>query len=179
MKNKSLHRLTTCALMAALLCVLGPLSVPIGPIPITLATLVIYLMTYIVGTWDATISVLLYLLLGAVGLPVFSGMTGGLGKLLGMTGGYIVGFLVSALIMWAMEAIPGSRKWVLPLSMVLGLIACYAFGTAWFLVVYTRAKGAISLAAVLGMCVIPYIIPDIIKIVCALVLTRILKRFVK
>ena len=100
-------------------------------------------------------------------------------KSMGMTGGYIVGFLISALIMWAMEAIPGSRKWVLPLSMVLGLIACYAFGTAWFLVVYTRAKGAISLAAVLGMCVIPYIIPDIIKIVCALVLTRILKRFVK
>ena len=93
--------------------------------------------------------------------------------------GYIVGFLFSALIMWAMEAIPGKKKWVLPLSMVLGLLACYAFGTAWFLVVYTKSKGAISLAAVLGMCVIPYIIPDAIKIACALVLTKILKPFVK
>ena len=122
---------------------------------------------------------LVYILMGAVGLPVFSGFAGGLGKLLGMTGGYIVGFLVSALLMWAMEALFGSKKWVLPVSMVVGLIACYAFGTAWFMVVYTSSKGAITLGAVLGMCVIPYIIPDAVKIAVALLLTKALKRFVK
>ena len=100
-------------------------------------------------------------------------------RLLGMTGGYIVGFLVSALLMWAMEALFGSKKWVLPVSMVVGLIACYAFGTAWFMVVYTSSKGAITLGAVLGMCVIPYIIPDAVKIAVALLLTKALKRFVK
>ena len=124
-------------------------------------------------------AVLVYILMGAVGLPVFSGFAGGLGKLLGMTGGYIVGFLVSALLMWAMEALFGSKKWVLPVSMVVGLIACYAFGTAWFMVVYTSSKGAITLGAVLGMCVIPYIIPDAVKIAVALLLTKALKRFVK
>ena len=93
-----------------------------------------------------------------------------------MTGGYIVGFLVSALLMWAMEALFGSKKWVLPVSMVVGLIACYAFGTAWFMVVYTSSKGAITLGAVLGMCVIPYIIPDAVKIAVALLLTKALKR---
>ena len=122
---------------------------------------------------------MVYILMGAVGLPVFSGFAGGLGKLLGMTGGYIVGFLVSALLMWAMEALFGSKKWVLPVSMVVGLIACYAFGTAWFMVVYTSSKGAITLGAVLGMCVIPYIIPDAVKIAVALLLTKALKRFVK
>ena len=99
--------------------------------------------------------------------------------LLGATGGYIIGFLASALLMWALEKVLGEKKWGLALSMLLGLIACYAFGTAWFLVVYTNAKGAISLAAVLGMCVIPYIIPDVIKIIVALSLTGALKRFVK
>ena len=166
------------AMFACLMAICAWISIP-GQIPFTLQTMGVFLAVGLLGGKRGTLAILVYVLMGAVGLPVFSSMTGGLGKLLGMTGGYIVGFLVSALIMWAMEAIPGSRKWVLPLSMVLGLIACYAFGTAWFLVVYTRAKGAISLAAVLGMCVIPYIIPDIIKIVCALVLTRILKRFVK
>ena len=100
-------------------------------------------------------------------------------QLLGTTGGYIVGFLVSALLMWAMEALFGSKKWVLPASMVVGLIACYALGTAWFMVVYTGSKGAITLGAVLGMCVIPYIIPDAVKIAVALLLTKALKRFVK
>ena len=156
------------AMFACLMAICAWISIP-GQIPFTLQTMGVFLAVGLLGGKRGTLAILVYVLMGAVGLPVFSGMTGG----------YIVGFLVSALIMWAMEAIPGSRKWVLPLSMVLGLIACYAFGTAWFLVVYTRAKGAISLAAVLGMCVIPYIIPDIIKIVCALVLTRILKRFVK
>ena len=166
------------AMFACLMTICAWISIP-GQVPFTLQTMGVFLAVGLLGGKRGTLAILVYVLMGAVGLPVFSGMTGGLGKLLGMTGGYIVGFLISALIMWAMEAIPGNRKWVLPLSMVLGLIACYAFGTAWFLVVYTRAQGAISLAAVLGMCVIPYIIPDIIKIVCALVLTRILKRFVK
>ena len=111
--------------------------------------------------------------------PDISGFTGGIGRLLGATGGYIIGFLASALLMWALEKVLGEKKWGLALSMLLGLIACYAFGTAWFLVVYTNAKGAISLAAVLGMCVIPYIIPDVIKIIVALSLTGALKRFVK
>ena len=154
------------------------ISIP-GQIPFTLQTMGVFLAVGLLGGKRGTLAVLVYILMGAVGLPVFSGMTGGLGKLVGMTGGYIVGFLVSALLMWAMEALLGKKTWVLAVSMVLGLIACYAFGTAWFLVVYTSSKGAITLGAVLGMCVIPYIIPDVIKIIVALSLTGALKRFVK
>lgn len=166
------------AMFACLMAICAWISIP-GQIPFTLQTMGVFLAVGLLGGRRGTLAILVYVLMGAIGLPVFSGFTGGFGKLLGATGGYIVGFLFSALIMWAMEAIPGKKKWVLPLSMVLGLLACYAFGTAWFLVVYTKSKGAISLAAVLGMCVIPYIIPDAIKIACALVLTKILKPFVK
>lgn len=166
------------AMFACLMAICAWISIP-GQIPFTLQTMGVFLAVGLLGGRRGTLAILVYVLMGAIGLPVFSGFAGGFGKLLGATGGYIVGFLFSALIMWAMEVIPGKKKWVLPLSMVLGLLACYAFGTAWFLVVYTKSKGAISLAAVLGMCVIPYIIPDAIKIACVLVLTKILKPFVK
>ena len=166
------------ALFACLMAICAWISIH-GQIPFTLQTMGVFLAVGLLGGKRGTVAVLVYILMGAVGLPVFSGFAGGLGKLLGMTGGYIVGFLVSALLMWAMEALFGSKKWVLPVSMVVGLIACYAFGTAWFMVVYTSSKGAITLGAVLGMCVIPYIIPDAVKIAVALLLTKALKRFVK
>jgi len=126
----------------------------------------------VLGGKRGSLSVLIYILLGAVGIPVFAGFSGGLGILLGQTGGYIVGFLFAALLMWAMEALPGKRTWVLGLSMVLGLIVCYAIGTVWFMVVYARNAGAVGLATVLGWCVIPFILPDLIKIALALVLSK-------
>lgn len=166
------------ALFACLMAICSWISVP-GEVPFTLQTMGVFLAIGLLGGKRGTLAVLVYILMGAVGLPVFSGFSGGIGKLVGVTGGYIVGFLASALVMWAMEALLGRKKWVLALSMVVGLLICYAFGTAWFMVLYTSSKGAITLGAVLGMCVIPYIIPDAIKIAVALLLTNILKRFVK
>lgn len=166
------------ALFACLMAICSWISIP-GQIPFTLQTMGVFLAIGLLGGKRGTLAVLVYILMGAVGLPVFSGFTGGIGRLLGMTGGYIVGFLASALVMWAMEALLGQKKWALAVSMVVGLLVCYAFGTAWFIVVYTGSKGAITLGAVLGMCVIPYIIPDAVKIAVALVLTGMLKRFVK
>ena len=177
-KKLSTKDMAYIGLFACLMAICAWISIP-GEIPFTLQTMGVFLAVGLLGGKRGTIAVLVYVLMGAVGLPVFSGFAGGLGKLLGVTGGYIIGFLASALVMWALEKVLGGKKWGLALSMILGLLACYAFGTAWFLVVYTNAKGAISLAAVLGMCVIPYIIPDVIKIVVALSLTGVLKRFVK
>ena len=165
-------------LFACLMAICAWISIP-GEIPFTLQTMGVFLAVGLLGGKRGTLAVLVYVLLGAVGLPVFSGFTGGIGRLLGATGGYILGFLASALVMWAVEKLLGDKTWAKVLGMLLGLIACYAFGTAWFLVVYTNAKGAISLMAVLGMCVIPYIIPDLLKIAAALALTGTLKRFVK
>ena len=159
------------ALFACLMAICAWISIP-GQIPFTLQTMGVFLAVGLLGGKRGTVAVLVYILMGAVGLPVFSGFAGGLGKLLGMTGGYIVGFLVSALLMWAMEALFGSKKWVLPVSMVVGLIACYAFGTAWFLVVYTKNTGAIGLWTALGKCVFPYILPDCLKIALALAIRK-------
>lgn len=166
------------ALFACLMAICSWISIP-GEVPFTLQTMGVFLAIGLLGGKRGTLAVLVYILMGVVGLPVFSGFSGGIGKLVGVTGGYIVGFLASALVMWAMEALLGKKKWALVLSMVIGLLVCYAFGTAWFMVLYTSSKGAITLGAVLGMCVIPYIIPDVIKIAVALLLTNILKRFVK
>ena len=177
-KRISVYDLVMVALFAALIAVCAWITVP-GAVPFTLQTMGVFLAVGLLGGKRGTAAVLVYILLGAVGMPVFSGFSGGVGRLLGTTGGYIIGFLVAALAMWAMEAIFGKAKWVLPVSMLLGLLLCYAFGTAWFLVLYTQTKGAISVASVLSMCVVPFIIPDLLKIALALLLTSRLKRFLR
>ncbi len=122
----------------------------------------------VLGGKRGTLAVLIYLLLGLVGTPVFAGFSGGIGYLIGNTGGYIIGFLFSAVTMWLIESLLGKKRWVLAMSMAVGLLVCYIFGTIWFMVVYTKNSEAIGLWIALTWCVIPYIIPDIIKIFLAL-----------
>lgn len=159
------------AIFAALMAVCSWISVP-TMVPFTLQTFGVFLAVCLLGGKRGTISVLVYILLGAVGLPVFAGFNGGIQALLGNTGGYIIGFLFSALVMWAFERLLGKKFWVYALSMVLGLIVCYAFGTVWFMTVYARSSGAVGLITVLGWCVFPFIIPDLVKIALALVIGR-------
>ena len=159
------------SIFAVLIAICSWISIP-ASVPFTLQTMGVFLAVGILGGRRGTLAVLVYILLGAVGVPVFAGFTGGIGILVGNTGGYIIGFLLSALVMWGMEKLFGRSKVMLGLSMVLGLLACYAVGTAWFMVIYARSAGAIGLGTVLGWCVIPFIIPDIIKIAIALLLTK-------
>lgn len=165
------------ALFTALLAVCSWISVPTA-IPFTMQTFGVFLTIGLLGGKRGTAAILTYLLLGAVGLPVFSGFTGGIGHILGPTGGYILGFILTALLMWLAEALMGKSLKVLAASMVAGLIICYAFGTAWFIIVYTKNTGEIGLMTALGWCVFPYIIPDVIKIILAVVLTRRLRPYV-
>lgn len=163
--------LALVALFAAVMAVCSWITVP-AAVPFTLQTMGVFLALGLLGGKRGTISVLVYLFLGAIGLPVFSGFAGGLGYMMGATGGYIIGFLFSALIMWFMEKAFGRDMKILILSMVLGLILCYAFGTAWFMTVYSGSNGPIDLATALGWCVFPFIIPDAIKIAVACLLIR-------
>ena len=165
-------------LFAALMAVCSWISVP-AAVPFTLQTFGVFLAVGLLGGKRGTIAICVYLLLGAIGIPVFSGFTGGLGHILGMTGGYIAGFVFSALLMWALEKLLGSSYKVLVISMVLGLIVCYAFGTAWFMIVYMRTSGPIGVGAALSMCVIPYIIPDLIKISLASIMCMRLRPLVR
>lgn len=166
------------AMFAVVMAVCAWISIP-AAVPFTLQTLGVFLAVGMLGGKRGTLAVLIYLLLGAVGMPVFAGFNGGLGYMLGSTGGYIVGFLLSALTMWGFEAALGRKTWVLAVSMVLGLAVCYAFGTAWFMVVYAKNTGAIGLMTALGWCVIPYIVPDLVKIALALLLQKLLSTAIR
>lgn len=135
------------ALMAALIALCAWISVPLGPVP----------------------------LLGIVGLPVFSGFSAGAGVLFGATGGYLLGYLAAALLFWGLTAKLGQTLPVMASAMVLGLVLCYAFGTFWFLTVYTGGSGETLLGA-LTLCVFPYVLPDLGKIFLALVLVSRVKK---
>ena len=167
------YRLCTCALMTAVMCILAPISIPIGPIPISLSTLVVFLSVFLLGTKWSAISCLIYLVLGAVGLPVFSGYTGGIGKLLGPTGGYIIGFVFTAIIAgmflsYADKHFTGKKGVFFAFfGMLVALIATYAFGTIWF----TIWSGT-TFGYALTVCVLPFIPVDIIKLVIATILGR-------
>ena len=167
----SISDLTLIALFTAVIAVCSWISIP-AAVPFTLQTFAVFLATGLLGGKRGTLTVLVYILLGAIGVPVFSGFTGGIGHLLGPTGGYIIGFIFSALVMWFAENRFGKSLKVLAASMVIGLIVCYAFGTAWFMAVYTKETGEIGLMTALGWCVFPYIIPDAVKIALAVILCR-------
>ena len=159
------------ALAAVLMAICSWISIPTA-VPFTMQTFAVFFVLSALGSKRGSAAILLYLLLGAIGLPVFSHFNSGLGALLGSTGGYIVGFVFMGLVHWLFTGLLGKKFWVELLSLVLGIAALYSFGTAWFMVVYTRANGSIGLGAVLGMCVLPFIIPDLIKLALALLLSR-------
>lgn len=209
---------------AALLAIFSWISIP-TVVPFTLQTFGVFLALTVLGGKRGTLAILVYILLGAMGLPVFSGFTGGFGRLLGTTGGYIVGFLATGLLYIIYEdisgranrgeslrgsraasegtdcktspeagcgetsqAVPGAsgreerkrsaRKSLAgeALTLFLGLLLCYVIGTAWFMFVYIGQNGAVSLGTVLGWCVLPFIIPDIGKLILALLVGRRIRR---
>ena len=147
------------AVFAVVMAICSWISIP-ATVPFTLQTFGVFLAVGVLGGKRGTLSILVYILLGAVGVPVFAGFSGGIGSLFGNAGGYIIGFLVGALVMWGMEKVMGRKTWALAVQMVVGLIVCYAFGTAWFMIMYTRSAGPVGLVTVLGWCVFPFIIPD-------------------
>ena len=163
------------SVFTAMISICSWISIP-ASIPFTLQTMGVFTTVGLLGGKRGTLTVLIYILLGAIGIPVFAGFTGGVSVLLGTTGGYIMGFLLSALLMWGIETIMGRNQIVLAFSMIAGLIVCYVFGTAWFMMIYTQHSGVIGLSTVLGLCVIPFIIPDLIKIGVALFLINRLKK---
>ena len=152
------------ALMTAVTCVLGPLSIPLpfSPVPISLTNFAIFLAIFVLGMKNGTISFIIYLLLGAVGVPVFSSFRGGLQVLAGPTGGYLIGFIFLALIMgFALDHF--DRKLVPTIiGMIIGMAVCYAFGTVWLAKLLS-----LSFKEGLMMGVIPYLSGDVAKIIIA------------
>ena len=168
--------MTLTAVMAALICIAGPLVIPAGPIPLSLATFAIYLAGAILGKKWGTIAAGLYLLIGIIGVPVFSGFSGGFQKLAGVTGGYLVGYLPCAFLsgLGSEKTEKLKKRWILPVMMTAGTAVLYGIGTAWFMIQTGNAIGA-----ALSLCVIPFLPGDAVKIAAAVLLTGPVRKAVK
>ena len=175
-KKFTVTDLVYIAVFAAIMAVCSWISIPTA-VPFTMQTFAVFIAFVVLGGKRGTMAVLVYILMGAVGLPVFAGFTGGIGALAGTSGGYIIGFLGSALVMWGMEKVVGRKTIPQFLAMLAGLIVCYAFGTVWFLAVYLSSTGPVGLFTVLGWCVAPLVVPDVLKILLALALGKRIRRY--
>lgn len=169
------------ALFVALMAVCAWISVPM-PAPLvqfTMQTFALFAALMILGGRRGAYAVAAYLLLGAAGAPVFSGFRGGLGVLLGATGGYILGFFFTALLYWLLTGLLGQSLAVKAAAGVLGMAVYYAFGTAWYLALYARMGKPMGLLTALGYCVFPFVLPDLVKLGMAVLLSRRMERFAK
>ena len=170
-KKLTTYQLTLTAVMAAVICVLGPISIaiPVSPVPISLGSMAVYLAVTVLGMKLGTLSCLIYLLLGLVGIPVFAGGSAGAAKLFGPTGGYLIGYLFLALIAGAFVGRFAENKWkniaFAALGMILGTIVLYALGTAWL-----AYSAGMDFQAALWAGVIPFIPGDLVKMVIAVLL---------
>lgn len=174
----SAREIALIGLGIALIAICSWISIPMT-VPFTLQTFAVCLVTALLGLKSGCWAVAGYILLGALGAPVFSGMRGGPGVLLGTTGGYIVGFLLTAVTVGLSVRKFGLKPLPLLCAMAVGILLCYAFGTAWFMLVYARSTGPISLATALGWCVLPFLLPDAVKIILAALLARRLQKAVE
>ncbi len=165
-KKGKIFDITSVALMAAVICVSSWITVPFGAVPFTLQTFGVFLALRSLGGKKGTAAIIVYLLLGAAGLPVFSGFGSGIGKILGPTGGYLFGFVFSGIAVIFLEKFDCRIKYFRILTDFIALSVCYALGTAWFYLFLGKDKG-MSVFAVLCACVIPFIVPDAVKIVLA------------
>ena len=167
----TIRQMAMIAVITAITCVLAPMSIPIGPVPISLTNLVIYFGLYVLGTKNGTISYLIYLLIGLVGLPVFSGFTGGPGKLFGPTGGYLIGFIPMAIIAGFFIHVFHAKWYTSLIGMILGTIVCYALGTLWL-----AFQLGLNFNEALWAGVIPFIPGDLIKMILAMLIGPVIRK---
>lgn len=165
--NKSLTRsLTRVSLFAALMAVSALIYIPL-PVPITLQTLVMFFALFTIGGREGSIAVFIYIALGAIGLPIFSGFTGGISRLFDATGGYIFGMLAGALVYWLMERLPDTKVFAAIKSASV-ILTIYLLGTIWYSLIYLDG----GFGYIITVCVLPFIIPDAIKIYLAYIISK-------
>lgn len=173
-----IYDLVLISVSAALITICSWISIPLGPVPFTLQTLGILAVMLTIGGRRGTIAILVYLALGAVGVPVFAGFKGGIMSFIGPTGGFLIGFVFGALVYWLLEKLFLKKFMTSPvktwISGMLGFlvfeVVMYIVGVIWFMTVYAAQTGPVGLATVMTWCVIPFIIPDIVKMVVAVLI---------
>lgn len=160
--------LVLCGLFAIVIAICSWISIP-TVVPFTLQTLGVFLTLLILGGKLGVVTIITYLLMGLVGLPVFAGFNSGLASLIGPTGGYLVGFIAIGIIYWMGEALLNKTHWndiTKAIVLLIGLFTCYLLGTLWFVRVFTTPT---TFKAALGFCVFPFVVPDLIKLGIAII----------
>lgn len=175
MKENKTKSLILTALCTALICVCTVISIPFA-IPFTLQTFAVFFALCLLGGKKGLVSILLYIALGAVGLPVFSGFRGGIGVLFQTTGGYIVGFVFIALTYILFTKIVGEKTWVKAVALWVGMMICYLFGTLWYVLLNMRNGSPVGMIAAFLTCVLPFILPDAAKLALAMVISGRIKK---
>lgn len=163
-----------CGIGAALTAISAWISIPMPQVSFTMQSFAVFFLLGLLGGRLGCVSIGIYLLMGLIGLPVFSGFRGGVGILFGVTGGYIWGFLAAGLVYWSLTALLGRGFPVRLWGMILGMILCYACGTAWYLHLYGG-----SFWPVFATCVVPFLLPDGVKLALAFSLSDKIKPFVR
>lgn len=173
----TLKTMIQTALVTAVICVLSPfvIPLPISPVPVSLSIFAIYMGLYAVGFKCGTIATFLYILIGLVGVPVFSGFSGGPAKLFGPTGGYILGYLFICVIAGPIIDKFEKKIWLHIIFMIIGVAVCYLFGTLWFV----KVMDGYTFASALSVCVIPFIPADIVKIAVAVIAGPLIRKQIK
>lgn len=167
--GKRTQEMTFIALFVVLLVICSWISIPTS-VPFTLQTFAVSTALLLLGGRRGTVTILVYLLLAAAGVPVLSGFAGGIGRLLGPTGGYVLGFLLTGLIYWGVTAVFGESLPARIAGTAAGLAVLYVFGTLWFVKVYTAGGEGVSLGAALLLCVVPFLAPEAVKQILAFTL---------
>lgn len=170
-KQLTITDLSYISLFVAIITVCSWISIPLA-VPFTMQTFAIYASVGLLGTKRSALSMLIYISLGAIGVPVFANFSAGIGVLVGTTGGYILGYLLSIFITGGLIKLLGKRPVSMFFSMVVGLIVCYFFGTVWFIYLYAKTTSPIGIMSALSWCVFPFIIPDLLKILLAIVVVK-------
>ena len=187
-KNRTfIYDLVLISVSAALITICSWISIPIGPLPFTLQTLGILAVMLAAGGRRGTLAICVYLAMGACGIPVFAGFKGGVMTFAGPTGGFLIGFVAAALVYWLIEQFVFRKFMTTPLkTMVFGVInsvifeiVMYAVGVIWFMTVYAAQTGPVGLITVMGWCVFPFIIPDIVKMAVAVIIGERGRKLVK
>lgn len=175
----SVRRMAYIAVMTVAICICSWITVPFT-VPFTLQTFAVFAALLLLGGKDGTIAIGLYILLGLVGLPVFSGFRGGFGHLVGPTGGYIIGFLFTGLLHMLLEPLTERAGGIVRLCLLfLEHALCYLVGTIWFVAVFAGRGEPYGFLAALGVCVLPFVLPDLAKIVLADLICRRVRRLIK
>ncbi len=168
-RRRALAKLVTTALAAACIAVLAPWAIPVGAVPMTLGLLGVFLAGSVLGAGRGGLAVLVYLSLGAVGVPVFGGFTGGIGCFLSPTGGFLIGYFFCALIVGLSRKC--RKTWLLPAFMACGLLVCYALGAVWY-----GIMGGLPFSVACAASILPFLPADAVKLVAACLLTPPLRR---